>query len=170
MTQREKLLAGAVGVLVLLVFGSLAFNQFQDAVDAKDAEIRNLTSRVQTEKFTIDTKGLRARKQYNDYLDRSLPGIPAVASSRYSDWLRQVVEDVGLENSKVDYVAARNRGELYSQLQFDISGKAISSKLQSFSLPFINRSICIALIVSFCSRRERRWNCSISVCVLKRFP
>ena len=136
MTQREKLLAGAVGVLVLLVFGSLAFNQFQDAVDAKDAEIRNLTSRVQTEKFTIDIKGLRARKQYNDYLDRSLPGIPAVASSRYSDWLRQVVEDVGLENSKVDYVAARNRGELYSQLQFDIIGKGNLEQVTEFLFAF----------------------------------
>lgn len=136
MTQRERLLAGAVAVLVLLVIGTFAFNQFQETVDLKDAEIRNLKSRVETEEFTIDIKGLRARKAYNDYLSRSLPGISAVASSRYSDWLRQVVEDVGLENSKVDYVAARNRGELYKQLQFDIVGKGNLDQVTEFLFAF----------------------------------
>ncbi|MAV35086.1 MAG: hypothetical protein CMJ59_06470 [Planctomycetaceae bacterium] len=136
MNQRERTLALCVAFLAVFVMGTFAFNWFRGAVDVKDAEIRNLTSRRDTEAYTIGTKGRLARKRFNEYRSRSLPGITAVASSRYSDWLRQVVEQVGLKGTKVDYVAARNRGDLYKQLQFDIVGKGDIEQLTEFLFEF----------------------------------
>lgn len=122
MTQREKFLAIAVGILVIGGILWTGIDNYRTAVTQRTKQIASLeTEKVQlTEQVT---QGFIAERQMIEYQLRSLPSDADQAKSDYQQWLF----DIGLENNieglNVDPTTTLPISGLYQRLGFRVSGK-----------------------------------------------
>lgn len=100
MTQRERYLAIAVGVVVALLLANVGFKKItgtlvlkENRVEKAQAELDSLNSAIESGKRAV-TKIERLEK-------RSLPRKAEEAESQYTDWLYQLAKEVGLAKVKV---------------------------------------------------------------------
>lgn len=101
MTQRERLLAGAVGLLVagfVLYYGG---GWFLTIFSSREEKIEKLIA--QRDQLQRDISfGTAARDELADYERRSLPGDLQNAKTRYRDWLFELAEQEGFLEVKIE--------------------------------------------------------------------
>ncbi|MEO1617049.1 MAG: hypothetical protein AAFV88_14455 [Planctomycetota bacterium] len=120
MTQRERILAIAVGAMMVLGLGQWAFNKYKTAIDMRKTRYESL-QRQKMELMTKQEQGALADRQMGEYLVRSLSSNAEQAKSDYQAWLLEVVKKHDLEGAKV--VSQRIiPGDLYHQLSFELTG------------------------------------------------
>ena len=118
MTQREKVLVGAVAAAGVLWFGSQGLTRYRDAVD------RNSALQLDAEQALVDAqtaefRGQKARKQLNQWTDESLPTNREVAESLYQDWLRSQLTGAGLEVTELADKSGNNRNPQFGEISVE---------------------------------------------------
>lgn len=96
MTQREKVLAGAVGMMAVLWFGSSALSRYRENVEDNRAKLRDAEQQLSQAK-TARLRGQRAITRLKRWQKQSLPTNPDIANSLYQDWLQKQLTEAGLK-------------------------------------------------------------------------
>lgn len=96
MTQREKILAGTVGMIAVLWVGSSGLTRYRDAVEANRSELRKAEQEV-SQARTAKLRGQRAMTKLRRWQKQSLPTNADIANSLYQDWLQKQMTEAGLK-------------------------------------------------------------------------
>lgn len=123
MTQRERILAMAVGGLFVVIAFQWGFNRYRDAIKFRDNRLAGLQNEANTLNEQL-LAGAYADRQMGEYMSRSLPSNPERAKSRYQSWLLDTVNEAGLIDAGVDPVSDAPVGDLYRRYGFRVSGKS----------------------------------------------
>lgn len=100
MNPREKKLAYAVGGLLLLMAVWMGASRLGEAFTERNDRIERLDSQVAAKKRQV-ARGLRAQRDLNRYIERSLPAKSDRAGTLYWHWLDKLARDSGLEEGLV---------------------------------------------------------------------
>lgn len=121
MTKREKILAGAVAAVVLILGLQYGFNKYRTAVKTRQDKIDNLDRQIADRKFR-QLEGAMAQARMGNFIDRSLPGDLESARSEYLQFLTELVDEVELSGRSAKPISTTQFRDLYAQLGFKVSG------------------------------------------------
>lgn len=118
MTQREKLLVGAVASLVVLWVLWTCGGWYLTAADRLETQLR------QTESDAMDAEqserlARRSLRRLEELQARSLPADSDIARSVYSAWLVGAIEEAGLDFGDVRFSATRSLPGVYDSIAFN---------------------------------------------------
>ncbi len=102
MNQRERILSGLIGAVLLLVLSQWGLNRYRQARDQRDQKIAQLTNDLQTAELT-QAMGMEATEQMEHFVSRSLPSEPDRAAGEYIAWMLMLMEASGVTETAVAY-------------------------------------------------------------------
>ena len=120
MNQREKFLAVLVGLSLLALLGTFGGKQVTRMFASRQQKIATLNKAITKKKAAV-IKGKRSRNELSVYENRSLPGDPDLASSRYRAWLHAWAEKSGISEENVRCEAVRHRRGQYNLFTFSMT-------------------------------------------------
>ena len=135
MNSREKLLAGMVGGLVLMIAAYFVWSAASEATSTRNARVASLNQEIARQDRTL-TLASRATKQLALLKQRSLPSNREVANAVYSEFLLDLVDRVGFRDPSVRSVERRFRKASFDRLRFDIDAEATLDQLTEFLAEF----------------------------------
>jgi hypothetical protein len=122
MNRREKMLAGAVLLLVLAYIGNGMYGRYQKALETRTDAVTEAEKRL----YAVDRKlrqGKAAMRDMEDWQKRSLPADQERALTLYKAWLLEKAKAAGLEVSDIK-PASRSTGlAAYKTVGYQISAK-----------------------------------------------
>ena len=135
MNQREKILAYAVGGLLLVVGAQYFINGYRTALETRRKKVANLESLVEDKEFE-SMVGEQAMMQLTEYRKRSLPRDAEAAQAQYKAWLEKLIAGSELDNWIVDYVGDQGSNRLFRVYTFRVVGngniKLVSEVIRDF--------------------------------------
>ena len=135
MTAREKKLAAAVGLLVLLWAGNWAWNWYSDWHQQATAARLNARTALQDAEFEL-TKTRSAVRDLQSWQQRSLPADANVAQSQYRAWLIEQLKAANLKLQDVTPIGSGQRTDAYRGLSYVVDAEgdlaAVVKFLDSF--------------------------------------
>lgn len=134
MSQRERVLAILVGVLLLGVGGYYFMNQYFGAIKHRDRQIEGLTKQLNQEKF-VEAKAKQALGRLDVYQKHALPESIRASQAFYQDRLRETLEANGFSNISIKPNNPRRSGN-HSQHSFSMTGTATLENLVQFTYEF----------------------------------
>jgi len=134
MSKREKTLAAAVGLLLLLAGGYYLFGRIEAGLRKRRGEVAKAEAEIGRMKMVVK-QGERAQERIEAYQGRSLPPNRELARSLYQSWLLEQVEKVEFDMPDVKAVSTR-RHRSYDCLTFSIKGKGNLRQLVQFLYQF----------------------------------
>jgi hypothetical protein len=121
MTKREKILAGLVGGVLLIVGLQYGFSKYRSAVKTREAKVDRVKIQVM-ERENLQLEGAMAQARMGEHIDRSLPSDLETAKSLYNQFLSQLLDDVKLSGVSAKPTGSIGVPDLYTQLNFNVSG------------------------------------------------
>ena len=100
MTPRERILAIGVGATIGLLGLQYGISSITSSITAKQAQIDAAQASVDKLRDQI-TLGEKSQKKLRDIKAKSLPTSAQQLNARYSEWLTQLAQEVGLTDFKV---------------------------------------------------------------------
>jgi hypothetical protein len=122
MSRREKILAVAIGLLLVGMGGLFYNSRIRAALQSRRGEIGRLKSQAAQLDRTVRL-GETASKRIADLERRSLPAERALSRSLYQSWLLDLVGKIGLEDPQVRATGGRAHGDIYYRLTFSVTGR-----------------------------------------------
>lgn len=138
MNNRERILAIAVGGLVVVMTTYWAFGRFKSALDDR----RQTLESVQTTRDQMNEQrlgGEYAANTLGEFVARALPGNIEDSSRKYAGWLLELAQKNEFENVIVDPIPSIRRGDLYDQLSFRIAARGDMRQWIEFVHAFYQR-------------------------------
>lgn len=136
MTRREKMLAGAVGLMGVLWFGSSALTNYRDSVDDNRARLREVEQQL-SQARVAKLRGQRAVTQLRRWQQQSLPTNPDIARSLYEDWLRKELTDAGLKVTTItNSTGLRAPNDRFQEFNFKVEAVGKLAQLTDFLARF----------------------------------
>jgi hypothetical protein len=121
LSQREKLLAAGVALVVVLFAGNYFWSSIRNGFDAKEGIIAQLQKEKEDKGLQI-IAGTIAKAKLNRMLPRSLPSNEERAQAEYMAWLIEIAEEVGLIDPQPRVLGSVPEGDLYQSMKFQLSG------------------------------------------------
>lgn len=121
LSQREKLLAAGVGLVVVLFVGNYFWNTIRRGFDTKQATLAALQKEKEDKSLQI-LAGTIAKAKLNRMLPSSLPSNEERAQAEYMEWLIEIADEVGLIDPQPRVLGSSTEGDLYQTLKFQLSG------------------------------------------------
>ncbi len=134
LSKREKVLAGFVGLFVLLVGGRLLLFAVT-AVSERRTAVGTLNEKIVEKQEQVDSL-LKAREKLDDWRRRALPSEPKVARTLYQDWLVALGDRAKFRNLSVKSSEPRELRGVFTRLPFTITGKGTLGQLVQFLYDF----------------------------------
>ena len=122
MTPREKKLAAAVLLLVVLWGGNALFQRYSTWQQAAASANLNARTSYQEIKLT-EAKTNSAIKQLRQWQEKSLPANPNIAQSQYRAWLIKLLQESHLKIEDVTPSASSRRSNAYRNLTYNIDAE-----------------------------------------------
>ncbi len=135
MNPRERILAGLIGMLLLLMVAAFVFRRVSDAVDRRQRSVESLQAE-KTRQETILTQGKKAEQKLEAYQKRSLPNERETARSLYQQWLLDQVDRAGFRSPTVRATDRTTRGRFYDQLTFQVDADGSLEQVVDFLQEF----------------------------------
>jgi hypothetical protein len=144
--ERNHLLLGALGLVVVFYFGDVAFRKlYEEPRKDNDRLERQLTKRMQAAK--LELKKATNRANTLELLEkRSLPYSPELARERYQAWLLDLAKSAKMTDTNVDAsdpvaVTATSKltkrpYELYKRFSFTLHGRGDLNQVTQFLYDF----------------------------------
>jgi len=121
LNQREKILAAAVGLVIVLFVGNYFWKSIRKGFDIKQETLASLQKEKEDKSLQI-VAGTVAKSKLNRVLARSLPSNEERAQAEYMAWLIGIADEVGLVDPQPRVLGSSNEGDLYQTLRFQLSG------------------------------------------------
>ena len=137
MNKRERMLAAAVGSLVVLFLLQMGWSRVGSLYSQRSAQLRQLQRTVGDR--TIDVaRGKMAAERLHAWQRQSLPADPDVAKSLYNDWLRQQLVEAKFNDVTIRDLSATGsrRRTAYKQLGFSVTARGSIEQLTEFLYKF----------------------------------
>ncbi len=135
--KRERILAGAVGVLGLVFLGQfLLFSGPTQSIGELQRLHEKLSGENEKKRDTIARIHSRAAAQMAEWNRRSLPADPKVAQPLYVKWLVGLIEDADLEEVEFKPKTPTVQKGVYAALPFNVMGEGSLDELLSFLYEF----------------------------------
>jgi len=135
MNQRERVLAFAVGLLVVLWGGTVGWDRYQTTLTANQNQQTNAEQQV-SQARTASARGLRAQRMLRDWQRKSLPTNLDIAKSKYQDWLRKQLVDAGLVVRELTESTSRSSQQHFSQMTYIVNAQGTLEELTDFLYHF----------------------------------
>lgn len=121
LSNREKILAAGVGLVILLFVGNYFWESIRKGFDTKQNQILSLEQQRNDQKLQI-TAGAIAKAKLNRLVPQSLPSNEEKARAQYLEWLINLADECEL----VDYLP-KSAGDsvekdLYQSFKFSLAG------------------------------------------------
>lgn len=121
MSQRERVLAIAVGGLLGLFALFMVFRGVQNGLRTRDSQLTSLQRKIGREE-NAKVLALRDQRLVRDFKLRSLNADPEQAHLEFDHWLEQQVKEVGLQRGTVRWNDFRRATEDYKELTYTVLG------------------------------------------------
>lgn len=135
MTQREKILAGAVAGTVVLWGAMRGLDKYRAAVDANESKASKAATALDDAEFAVD-RGERAKQRLIDWSKRALPTDRDVAKSLYQDWVRTQLSSSGLTVEQLSDKSFQRRETHYGELSLEARATGTLEQLTDFLFKF----------------------------------
>jgi len=135
MNDREKLLAGAVALLVALWSATQGWDKYRGALERNRTEQRNVAQNL-SDVRTATARGRRAQKKLRQWQRQSLPSNPEIAKSLYQDWLQQQLTTAGLKTTELNPRTSRTASDSYHQFSFVVRAEGKLTEFTDFLYQF----------------------------------
>ncbi len=135
MNQREKLLVGAVGLLVILWGGTVGWDRYRAALTSNQNQQRSAEQQL-SQARTTSARGLRAQRMLRGWRRQSLPTNLDIAKSLYQDWLRQQLVETGLVVRELTESTSRSAQKHFGQVTFVVNAQGTLDELTEFLYRF----------------------------------
>ena len=123
MNQREKLLAGLIGAMLVGVVLYYGFRLVNSTLDSRDETIMSLQAKLRSQKKVI-RMGKHQAERLQRYRDQSLPEDVNIATREYSDWLLKLLDECRIDPHSVQVLPrSRSQGDVYKISTFSVTGK-----------------------------------------------
>ena len=139
MTQRERVLAGIVGLLVITVGAWYFIGQYRSALQHRQRQIDALAKKLREEDF-IAKKAQLALERLERYQMHALPESARASQAFYQERLRGTIEAAGFRNVVIKPLSGRESGNHYQHM-FSLSGRASLDQLVQFCYEFYSFNI-----------------------------
>jgi hypothetical protein len=134
-TNREKMLAGAVAAAGVAWFGTQGLTRYRDAVERNSA-LQLAAEEALVDAQTAEFRGQKARKKLNQWVSQSLPTNREVAESLYQDWLRGQLTGAGLEVTELADKSGSNRNPQFGEVSIEARTAGTLAQLADFLYRF----------------------------------
>nr|WP_235935135.1 cadherin repeat domain-containing protein [Candidatus Laterigemmans baculatus] len=138
MTQRERILALAVGAVLLILGLQWGFNKYRGALSARETRLASLDDQLSDRRFKL-IEGAMADGRMGTYLARSLPSDLERAQFVYTQFLLDLVSEAELEGAAAKPTGASPMPGLYTQLSFKVTGSGDLQQLVELLYEFHRR-------------------------------
>ena len=101
MSQRERLLAAAVALIVMLWGATVGWDRYQATFTENQNQQVTIEQQLSDARMAA-ARGLQAERMLRGWQRQSLPKNLDIAKTLYQDWLRQELVDAGLIVRKVN--------------------------------------------------------------------
>lgn len=136
MKRREKILAAAVGAMLLLYLGNWLFQQMlQGPLDARHARLAKLRGDIEKKDDQL-RRARTAAQQLNEWQKQSLPSDIELARSLYRNWLLELVRSAGFQQETVDSGETVTKKDIYQRLPYTVRGRGTLEQLTAFLFGF----------------------------------
>ncbi len=135
MTQREKVLMGAVAASAVLWAGTGALARYRTAVDRNEGIAAKAATELDDAEFAV-MRGEKAKRRLIDWAKRSMPIDPNVAKSRYQDWVRKELAAAGLTIESLADRTLNRRTTHYGELSLEARASGTLDQLTDFLYKF----------------------------------
>jgi hypothetical protein len=122
MNPRERLLAVAIGGVMVAIFGYLGLSYVSGQFTTRNNEISRLEGEIKKRKQQVFA-GQVATKKISEYETRSLPPDVQVTRTQYQDWLLNEIQKAGLTKPDVAFKVQMPEGDLLVRQSFTASAK-----------------------------------------------
>lgn len=153
MTQREKFLAAIVGLTLAVLVGQFGINRYRSALTMRQDEILRLNDQLSTRRLR-QLEGAMSEARMGTFIMRSLPSNLEKAQGDYNSFLAGLVSEVGLSSAEAKYKSMVPVQDLYTQLNFNISGRGSLPQLIELLYKFHSKNY-LHRIQSMVVRKER---------------
>ncbi len=123
MNRRERILAAAVGALVVLFAINVGFKRIHSQFTARTDRIAQLQSDLKSKELSI-ARGQVAQRTLSACSERSLPSSAQWANTRYRAWLHECLEQAGIHEANVTYLRGTPFKNYYELHRFNASCEA----------------------------------------------
>jgi len=120
MNRREKILAGTVGLLFLVVIVNFGAKRVIAMFTSRSDRAAELDEAL-TDTEVVIRRGEIAKGTLSVFEERSLPSDPVLANSRYRAWLHEWAEEAGITNETVKYIVSRRMRNTYDLHTFTVT-------------------------------------------------
>ncbi len=131
MNPRERMLAGLIGLLLLMLAVMFIYRQASSAVERRKASITTLQADKERQAVMVK-QGDKASAELTALEKRSLPKERETARSLYQQWLLERVDRVGFRNPTVRATDRTIRGRFYDQLTFQVDADGSLEQVVEF--------------------------------------
>ncbi|NLX95643.1 MAG: hypothetical protein GXY83_05655 [Rhodopirellula sp.] len=150
--KRERYLAIATAVLLVLAAGRMALSTWTGPADGKEALRGELKREIERKEKQID-RGREAEARLEQWRRQSLPSDREAARSLYQNWLLASATSVGFDGTKVEATLGRQRGDVFHALRFNLQAQATLEELTHFlhkfySAAFLHQILSLGLLPS----------------------
>jgi hypothetical protein len=135
MTQREKILAGAVAGTAVLWGAMRGLERYRDAVAANESLASKAATALDDAEFAVQ-RGERAKRRLIDWSKRSLPTDRDVAKSLYQDWVRTQLTSAGLTVEQLADKSYARRETHYGELSLEARATGTLDQFTDFLFKF----------------------------------
>ena len=135
MTNREKMLVGAVAAAGAAWFGTQGLTRYRDAVERNSA-LQLAAEEALVDAQTAEFRGQKARKKLNQWVSQSLPTNREVAESLYQDWLRGQLTGAGLAVTELSDKSGNNRNPQFGEVSIEAQAAGTLAQLADFLYRF----------------------------------
>jgi len=135
MNQREKLLVGAVGLLVILWGATVGWGRYQAALMSNQNQRQSAEQQL-SQARAVSERGLQAQRMLHGWRRQSLPTNLDIANSLYQDWLRQQLIEAGLVVRELTESTTRSAQKHFRQVTFVVNAQGTLAELTDFLYRF----------------------------------
>jgi hypothetical protein len=135
MTTREKILAAAVFLLIVLFAARYAWGRYNEALDQKRSALLSAETELRDADFKL-AQGRDAMKRLAAWQDKSLPPNRDVALSLYRSWLLERAIAAGLSVEDININARTTPSTAFRSIGYDVEARgqlpAVAAFLHAF--------------------------------------
>ena len=137
MNHREKMLAAAVGSLVVLLLMQALWSRVDNIYSQRRAQLRQLQRNIGDRTLDV-ARGKQAADQLHAWQRQSLPANQDVAHSLYNAWLREQLGEAKFSEFGIREIPSTKsrRRSAFEQLTFSVTARGSLEQLTRFLYEF----------------------------------